>query len=138
MPVGELLFLQLFLSLGRTLCRKRLLTPHNYVFYLFTQVSSSWSSSNSNTSAVCFLYAAVSALGGCTLLSVGRYRLVCLPLSPVSLWNLSRSLADKGKYQNRQNKLAECWVFSRAKMKFHLSVHTLLWFLRRTGFTDLT
>ena len=52
-------------------------------------------------------------LGGCTLLSVGRYRLVCLPLSHVSLWNLSRSLADKGKYQNRQNKLAECWV-SRA------------------------
>ena len=64
MPVGELLSLQLFLSLGRTLCRQRLLTPHNYLFYLFPQVSSYWSSPNSNTSAVCFLYAAVSALGG--------------------------------------------------------------------------
>ena len=57
-------------------------------------------------------------LGGCTLLSVGRYRLVCLPLSHVSLWNLSRSLADKGKYQNRQNKLAECWVSRAIEIPF--------------------
>ena len=137
MPVGELLSLQLFLSFGCTLCRQRLLTPHNYLFYLFTQVSSYWSSSNSNISAVCFLYAAVSALGG-------LHSALCrqVQASLLCLFHMSHFGICHGAQLTKENieivKTNQLSAGLVGLMKFHLSVHTLLWFLRRTGFTDST
>ena len=137
MPVGELLSLQLFLSLGRTLCRQRLLTPHNYLFYLFPQVSSYWSSPNSNSSAVCFLYAAVSALGG---LHSALWRQV--QASQFCLIHISHFGICHGAQLTKENiKIVKTNQLSAGLvglLKFHLSEHTLLWFLRRTGFTDST
>ena len=67
--------LQIYLSLGRTLCRQGLFTLHNYLLLIFT---SQFILKQSKLKRQYVSYVQLFLpLGGCTLYTVGSYRLVC-------------------------------------------------------------